>query len=646
MVEKLFEEGKIGKVTIKNRIVMPAMGTGYASSTGEASDGIIRFYQERAKGGCGLIITEIVRIDDESGVGMSCQLSATKASQIQRLSYLADAVHQYDTKIFAQLHHPGRQTPSRLLNGHPILAPSPIPCGVIREMPKELTVEEIKNLVRKFVNGAYIVKTAGFDGVELHAAHGYLISQFLSPYTNQRTDQYGGDFSNRVRFLTEIILGIRDTLGEDFPISVRINGKDFLDGGLELEDQVQLAKYLESIGVAALNVSCGMYESGWSIIEPSAIPEGWKKDLAKTIKANVKIPVIAVNNIKHPEVAEQLLEEGVSDFVGIARCQLTDPQFANKAKAHDTESIRKCIGCLYCFKTVNQGRQVACTVNPVLGREFMFNEDTLKKNGEGKKVAVIGGGPAGMQASIVLAKRKYKPVIFEKQNVLGGTLNIGDKPPFKTMMTEFCQTLIREVKDLDIEVRLGTTADVEMLKGEGYYGIVVATGGKPFAPPIQGLDKENVHFFHEILSGKIQLSGKKVVVLGGGETGLETAEFLADRGNQVRVVEMLNQVGQEMYSAVLGLMMKRFAEKGIEVITQHKVVEVQDHKIIVRHVVTERDEALEADILVVASGVRPDQDGIARFKAASDHVILVGDANRPGNIAKAMKEANDQCYVF
>ncbi len=646
MYQKLFQTGKIGNLTLKNRFVMPAMGTGFAAANGEASDGIIRYYEERARGGCGLIITEITRIDDETGVGMSNQLSATKSYQIQRLSYLADAVHQYDAKIFAQLHHPGRQTPSRLLNGHPIVAPSAIPCGVVKEMPKEMTVEEIKAMVKRFIKGAYIVKTAGFDGVEIHAAHGYLISQFLSPYTNKRTDEYGGSFENRVRFLTEIIQGIRYTLGPKFPICVRMNGTDFLEGGLELQDQVELAKYLEKLGVDALNVSSGMYESGWSIIEPSAMPEAWKKDLAKTIKANVSIPVIAVNNLKHPEIAEKLLEDDVCDFIGIGRCHLTDPEFVNKAQRGDTEAIRKCIGCLYCFKVANQGKQIACTINPRLGREFRYNEDTLKRNGDGRKVAVIGGGPAGMQAAITLAKRNFKPVLFEKEAALGGMMNLGDQPPYKQLMTECCTTLKREIKDLNVEVVLNKKVSPEELNPDDYYGVVLASGGNPLMPPIKGLEADNVYNFSQVLRHQVELKDKNIVLVGGGETGLETAEYLADQGNKVTVVEMLSAVGTEMYASVLGMMMKRFAEKQINIIKEHKVIEMKEHEVVLQRVNSDEVKALPADVLVIASGVKVDQKFIEEFKHHCPKLIVVGDAYAPGNIAKALKEANDKCYVF
>ena len=327
----LFKKGQIGKLTLKNRIVMPAMGTSLASSTGEASDRMIKYYEERAKGGCGLIITEITRIDDETGVGTPNQLCATNANQIPRLERLARAVHKYDTKIFLQLHHPGRQSHSRLIEGRQIAAPSPIPCKTIGEMPREMTTEEIEGLVKKFVAGAKIAQIAGIDGVELHGAHGYLIGQFMSPLTNKRTDKYGGSFVNRMRFVTEIILGIRHICGPNFPISVRIDGDEFVEGGITQEEAIKMARYLESIGVDAINVSSGTYESAVTIIEPVSYPEGWKKHLAEGIKKSVKIPVIACNNVKTPEVAERLLAEGICDFIALGRAQLADSEFGKKA---------------------------------------------------------------------------------------------------------------------------------------------------------------------------------------------------------------------------------------------------------------------------------------------------------------------------
>ena len=379
--EKLFEKGKIGKLTLKNRIVMTPMGTGFAAASGEASEEITKFYEERAKGGVGLIICEVCRVDELSGIAQPCQLRATDMNVIPSFTRMVDRIHAYDTKVFMQLHHPGNEAFPITLHGNPVIGPSPVMCKTVGVVPKEMTTAEVEAMVKNYVKAAVIAKTAGFDGVEIHAAHGYLVNQFMSPHTNHRTDKYGGDFFNRMRFISEIIISIRFACGADFPISVRMNGTDFWDDGNDEKECQHIARYLESLGVASLNVSSGSYESGWSIIEPYPYQEGWKKHLAKGIKECVHIPVIAVNTVKHPAHAEAMLEEGVSDFVGVARGNLCDPEFGNKAKRGDDARVRKCIGCMNCFKQAGLGRAIECAVNPVLGRETYRGDDKLIKIG-------------------------------------------------------------------------------------------------------------------------------------------------------------------------------------------------------------------------------------------------------------------------
>nr|WP_319488962.1 NAD(P)/FAD-dependent oxidoreductase [uncultured Caproiciproducens sp.] len=640
---KLFEKGKIGKLELKNRIVMPAMGTGFASSTGEASEEIIRYYADRAKGGCGLIITEICRIDEETGIGTSNQLCATDSKHIPSLVRLAEAVHAYDTKIFLQLHHPGNETTSRLLHGKQIVAPSPVMCKVIGEMPRELTTEEVTAMAQKFVKGAFIAKTAGFDGVEVHAAHGYLVNQFLSPHTNKRTDKYGGDFFNRMRFLTEIIIGIRFACGADYPISVRIDGSEFIEDGLDEKECIHIARYIESLGVACLNVSCGTYESGATIIEPSCYAEGWKKHLAKNIKANVKIPVIAVNTIKHPAFAEMLLEEGVSDFVGVARGQLADAEWANKAKRGEDVLIRKCIGCMNCFLVANQGRPIECTVNPILGREHTHGDDKFVRDGSGRTVAVIGGGPAGMQAALVLAKRGFKTVLFEKSNRLGGTVILGSVPPHKELLGELVETQEAELKKLGADIRLNTEGTVEECKKIGACGVFLAVGGNPIVPKIPGAEKAVLA--EQILSGEVKLNGKNIAVIGGGVTGLETAEYLS-KDNKVTVVEMMNAVGTTLYPSVLHLLMDRLNKNGAEILTGHAIKAVGAGDITLGVAASAVEITRKADIVVFALGVKSNNALLEAMENTFDRVIRIGDTEKPGNIISAMHSANDKAFVF
>ena len=640
---KLFEPGKIGNLEIRNRIVMPAMGCSLAEVTGEPGPRMIRYYTDRAKGGAGLIITEITRVDDETGVGTPNQLSVTNTHVIGQLSRLVESVHTYGTKLFVQLHHPGNQTPSRLIGGKQPVSASDVTCKVIGEQPRALTTEEVEAMVRKFVTGAVIAQKAGVDGVEIHAAHGYLVSQFLSPYTNKRTDKYGGSFEARLRFITEIIMGIKAYCGPKFPISVRMNGDDFLPGGITLEDSVKIAVYLEKLGVACINVSCGMYDSGATIIEPSYFAEGWKKHLSTAIKNAVSIPVIAVDNIKHPSVAEALLEEGASDFVGIARGFLADANWGVKAKKGEDLYIRKCLGCMECFRILNDGLPLGCTLNPILGREFEFGEDKLVRNGNGTPVAVVGGGPAGMQAALVLAKRGFRTILFEAGDRLGGTVNLAAMPPNKGMLAEFVETQKAEIEKAGVEVRLNAKADVETLKACGVKAVFMATGGKAVRPNLPGIEKAVTA--EDVLAGKAEANGDLVIV-GGGVTGLETAELLG-KDHKVTVVEMLDKVGGNLYPSVVMHLAQEIMKQGGTIAKSTALVSVEDNGVKVKDTKTEEEKFIPADTVILAMGVRSERPLISELcEEFGENVVLVGDADRPGQIYDALHSAYNRAFVF
>lgn len=643
--QKLFEQGRIGNLELKNRIVMPAMGCSFAESSGEAGPRMIKYYADRARGGAGLIITEITRVDDETGVGTPNQLSVTNTHVIPQLQRLVEAVHAYNTKLFVQLHHPGNQTPSRLIGGKQPVSASDVTCKVIGEQPRALSTEEVEAMVRKFVTGAVIAQKAGADGVEIHAAHGYLVSQFLSPYTNKREDKYGGSFEGRLRFITEIIYGIKAYCGPKFPISVRMNGDDFLPGGLVLEDAVKIAKYLETLGVACINVSCGMYDSGSTIIEPSYFAEGWKKHLGAAVKAAVGIPVIAVDNIKHPSIAEALLEEGCSDFVGIARGFLADADWGLKAYLGQDKMIRKCLGCMECFRILNDGNPLGCTLNPVLGREFEYGEEKLVKNGNGRKVAVIGGGPAGMQAAAVLAKRGFKPVLFEAKDKLGGTVNLAAIPPYKGMLNEFVETQAAELEALGVEVRLNTAATMELIRETGAEAVFVAAGGNAVRPNIEGIEKAVTA--EDVLAGKETVNGENIVVIGGGVTGLETAEWLGPMGKKAVVVEMLDKVGGNLYPSVVMHLAQEIMKQGGMIRKGKALCGVYDGKVAVKDTKSGEVSEIPADQVILAMGVRPCRPLIDELKAEfGNKVILVGDSDRTGQIYDALHSAYDRAFVY
>ena len=641
---KLFEPGKIGNLELKNRIVMTPMGCSLAEPSGEPGPRMIKYYADRARGGAGLIITEITRVDDETGIGTPNQLSVTNTHVVGQLSRLVEACHAYDTKLFVQLHHPGSQTPSRLIGGRQPVSASDVTCKVIGEQPRALTTEEVEAMVKKFVTGAVIAQKAGVDGVEIHAAHGYLVSQFLSPHSNKRTDKYGGNFEGRMRFVTEIILGIKAYCGPKFPISVRINGSDYLEDGITEEDAIMQAKYLEKLGISVLNVSCGTYDSGATIIEPNYFVEGWKKQLAANIRKEVSIPVIAVCNIKHPAMAEQLLEEEFADFVGIARGQLADADWGVKAKAGKDLLIRKCLGCMECFRILNDGLPLGCTLNPVLGREFEWGDEKLVKNGNHRTVAVIGGGPAGMEAALVLAKRGFKTMLFEAKDRLGGTMNLAAVPPHKQMLAEFVETMEAQLREAGVDINLNTTATVDLLNQYGTEAVFLAAGGKPVLPDIPGIEKAVTA--EEVLTNLDVVKGENIVIIGGGVTGLETAETLASN-HKVTVVEMLDKVGGNLYPSIVMHLAQEIMKNGGTIAKGKQLIAVEDDSVTVKDTKSGEESKIPADTVILAMGVRPNRPEVEALRRAfDDKLVLVGDSCKPGQIYDALHSGHDKAFVF
>lgn len=641
---KLFEPGRIGTMTLKNRGVMMPMATEQADRSGVPTPRQIRYYQERAKGGVAMIINEYTGVDDVDSIPAIHNLRAAREYHVAELEKLTDAVHLYDCKIVAQLHH-GGATSNPALTGRDNLAPSAVPIADGRPVPKEMTLEDIRRIQRKFVDAAVRCKKAGYDAVELHGAHGYLIAQFFSKYYNRRTDAYGGSVENRCRFLTEIIAGIREKLGR-FPILVRMCGDEMtpVEGFLTLEDGLEIAKHLETHGIDAINISNGSARNGDANCEPFSYQPGWKKHVAKAYKEALHIPVIATNTIKDPDFAESLLEEGVCDFVGLGRSQLADPEFMNKAKAGQADLIRGCIGCLYCRERVLGGSlPIRCAVNARTGREIDFPH--LRKDGAGRTVAVVGGGPAGMEAARVLALRQFHVVLFEKEAALGGTLNIASIPPFKDKLDKLAKTMARQLEALGVEVRCGVSATVEAVRRENPVGVIVACGAEPVVPKLPGLDLPHVYTAEQVLQGQILYQGP-VAVIGSGLTGLETAEVLLSRGHMVSLVEMLPALGPGVFPAILNDELSRIDRARTDVYTSHKLLSVAPGEIRLERLEDGAEVTVKADSVVLAMGVRP-RDALAEtFERAFDRVIRVGDARTGGRIATAIRQGFEAAYIF
>lgn len=646
---------KIGNVEIRNRSVMTAMGISLANFDGTASDEIIAYYAARAKGGCGLIINEVTRVDDATGVTEVRQLRVTDDKFIPSLKKLTDAVHAEGAKIFCQLHHPGRQTYAALNGIEKVVSAGDQPCGVCQQPTRPLTTEEVHEMVEKYIAGAVRAKAAGYDGVELHAAHGYLLEQFLSPYTNHREDEYGGSFENRVRIVDEIIEGIHARCGMDYPISVRISVDECFElcgipvKGLTLEETTAMCQRWEKMGIDVLNVSVGTYETMNTVVEPNSFAEGWRSHYVKAIKDKVSIPVMGNAVVRHPAFAEKLLAEGNQDFISMGRTWLAEPEWTRKIAEGREDELRKCISCLYCFETVlgalGTGDPIKCALNPCTGHEFKYG--ALKEDGDGRVVAVIGAGPAGLEAARILALRKFRPVVFEAKSYAGGQLNLADKPPEKERIAELIDSMVAQVKALGVEIRYNTPATAETICVLKPYAVVVATGGTPIVPKsVKGINGASVCTNEQLLSGEVKPEGKKVIVVGARFNGLETAEFLADCGNDVKVIEMSPVIGDGIYFQVLLDLTASLAKRGVECVPSRELVEVKDGSVIVKNVENGELIELPADAVVLSVGTKSVNALASELEGGDYKLVSIGDAAAIGRIGDATRSAYEACAAL
>jgi len=630
---KLFEPIKIGTMKLRNRIVMPPMGTNFASEDGFVTKRLVNYHVERAKGGVGLIIVEGAYVEPR-GKGSVRQLAVDHDNKVSGLKELAASIQANGAKAALQLFHGGRQSHSLIIGTQPVSA-SEVFCRTTQETPRALTIEEIQDVIEAFAEGVRRTKAAGFDAVEIHGAHGYLINQFLSPLTNKRTDKYGRDVKDRTRFLLEILKLARDKVGSNYPILCRINGDDYIEGGLTLEETKEIAQMLEAAGVDALHISGGIYDSPVPVgTAPMAVPRGHMVHLAAGIKRVVSVPVIAVGRINDPELAEKILQEGKADLISMGRALLADPELPNKAATGASDDIRRCTACDECIARLFFNEDVACSVNAALGKE---EEYRIVKAKVSKRVLIVGGGPAGMEAARVSALRGHDVVLYEKSDRLGGQLNLAVVPPRKEEMKSLAQYLESQIRKLGVRVVLGeegTPLLVEKIKPDVVF---IATGSVPTIPEILGVEGDQVVTAHDLLAGKASAK-ERVVVVGGGMVGAETAEFLAEKSKKVTILEMLGRIGIDMVPMAILMLYQRLKKLGVAMITNAKVQKITENG-----VVYEKDgmkQTVEADSVVLAAGSKPDISLMKVLEGKVAEIYAIGNAKETGNVLEAIHEGS------
>lgn len=632
----LFSPLSINSQTLPNRIVMPAMGTNLADRQGRVTPDLIAHYAARARGGAGLIVVEGTAIHS-SGRGFPFQLSADRDELIPGLAELAGAVKEAGATVLLQLHHGGRNTDPRV-SGRPPLGPSALRSPVGRVIPEAMSLDQIELMVEAYGRAAERALEAGFDGVELHGAHEYLIHQFLSPYCNHRQDRYGGDEEGRLRFPLEVISRIRRRLGGGL-LSFRLNGADYVSGGLTVAQTGRIAQALEEAGADLISVTAGLYETPHKLIPPLDTPLGTHLDLAAEIRAGVSVPVIGVGRIIDPAQAELALKWGRADLVALGRALLADPAWPSKARTGDWRAIRSCVGCNQgCIDHMFGDKPVTCLYRPRTGHEL---ELAPVRAGKPLRVVVVGAGPAGLEAARILDKMGHRVILLEKEGRIGGQVNLAGRPPGKEEFLRIIDYYSHCLERSRIDLRLSTEARAETILALRPGAVVVATGSVPLVPDLPGISEPGILTAHQVLAGEAEV-GRRVVILGGGNVGLETAHLLLSQGREVTIVEMDQQVGADLGPARRYLLMRRLREFKARRLVRCKIRRVHSDRVsYVRYLNDGRRTHLELtglDNLIIALGVRPLDRLALDLEEVDQPVHLIGDALSPGKILDATAE--------
>lgn len=626
-MEKLFSPINIGPITIKNRFMMAPMENGLAAPGGFINDTIIKFFEERAENEVGIILTGSVAVSPE-GRGLPTQLSAYDDRFIPGLKRLTDVLHEKGAKVGAQIYHAGRQA-SEAITGIQPVAPSAIPCAVVGNDPRAMTKEEIMEMKEKFIQGARRCVEAGFDMIEVHFAHGYLLHSFLSPHSNKRTDEFGGSLENRMRFPLEVLEGIEKVCHGKAAVTIRISADEFLDDGLKFDEVKTICQKAVDAGAQAISLTAGSYDAIEYTIQPMFIEQGFLIPFSQKLKEIVDVPIIVAGRLNSAEMIERIVEADDADMIAIGRGLISDEEMIVKLKNKAYDDIRYCVACNQgCADNVFQGKGITCLVNARAGFEA---ERTITPAEVKKSVLVIGAGPAGMEAARVASLRGHKVTILDREKAAGGKFGILAAPPEKDTFLMYKEYLTGQLEKLGVSFVHANVDSAADLEGYEADEIIVATGARQYIPPIKGADLPHVVLAEDVLNG--EEVGDRVAIIGGGLVGTETAKLLSDAGKKVSLIEMAETIGNGVGPTFAGHLFEFLAKREVEQITSAKIASIQSGKVILE------DREIAADHVVIAAGYRPNNQFIEDLRQKFANVQTIGDVNQPRRIIDATAEA-------